>query len=79
MEAVSDLMAAYGAEVMRSPATTDGVIPWRLFWALYQDLPRRHAFERIQLTTAIMLGLGRIFGNDAAGQFADQDIRTALP
>jgi len=81
MEAVSDLMAVHGAGVMWSAAypTTDGVIPWALFWALYQDLPRRYAFARMQMTTAVLLGAAQLFGSEAARQFADNDIRTALP
>jgi hypothetical protein len=79
--AVADVMATYGAGVMYNPAypTTDGCIPWALFWVLYGQIPRRLALERVQLTTAIMLGVGRLFGNEAAAQAAAEDIKRALP
>lgn len=78
---MADVMATYGATVMFNPAypTTDGCIPWAFFWLLYRQIDRRLALERVQLTTAIMLGIGRLFGNEAAAQAAGDDIQRALP
>lgn len=74
-------MGAYGAAVMYNPAypTTDGCIPWALFWVLHGEIDRRLALERVQLTTAMMLGIGRLFGNESAKDAANEDIQRALP
>lgn len=69
----------YGAGIMYNQAypTTDGSIPWNLFWLWHGQLGRLSARDRVQHTTSASLAIGLGFGSEVAEELANEDIRRA--
>ena len=80
--AIAQFIRCYGAGTFRGGwPTRDGVIPWALFWALYTQIPRLAALERIHESTAVAHGIAVAFsGTDPRVQaFQRRELAEAFP
>lgn len=55
------------------------MIPWRLFWCFYNEMPRVYAMERLSECQAITHGIGMAMGAEGSKMTTLRTFRLAFP